>query len=190
MNLRVAFPELGEGERRRIGRESFANFAWNLIDFVRCERWGDEELRQHVGIEGLEHLEVALAEGRGALALTLHLGNFEVGGRRLRLEGIGTDAIGRTMRNELLYGRIVAERSRSGRKSLRSRPRRAQHVARAAQGPRRGGAERPVRKAFARRVRAVPRVRCSTAAGVPRSPCAPVPPSCRCTWCGMPPITT
>ena len=35
VNLRIAFPELTEEERRQIGRESYVHFAWNVIDHVR-----------------------------------------------------------------------------------------------------------------------------------------------------------
>jgi KDO2-lipid IV(A) lauroyltransferase len=77
-NLRIAYPDLPEERRREIGRRSFENFAINGIDWLRSESWTPEELRARVEVRGEEHLHAALAGGRGALILTLHLGNFEI----------------------------------------------------------------------------------------------------------------
>ncbi len=43
VNLRIVLPNVNEAERLRIGRESFAHFAWNVIDFARAEHWSDEQ---------------------------------------------------------------------------------------------------------------------------------------------------
>ncbi len=114
VNLRLAFPDLSDEERRRIGRESFVQFALTVIEFVRAEGWTDAELERRVEIKGLEHLERALARGRGVLGLTLHLGNFEVAVRRMSIAGFSVSAVGRTMRNSLIYERVVAHRTRAG----------------------------------------------------------------------------
>ena len=76
VNLRIAFPELSEEARREIGRQSYVHFAWNLIDNARLQRWSNEEISKHIRFEGLEHLRAALEEGRGALILVPHMGNF------------------------------------------------------------------------------------------------------------------
>ena len=46
-NLRIAFPNVAQEERDRIGRESFVEFSRNTIDFLRAERWDAETLRAH-----------------------------------------------------------------------------------------------------------------------------------------------
>ena len=114
-NLRLVFPEMSEAERHRIARESFTHTAWNLIDFARAEAWDAEEMRRHVDLVGLEHLEKALESGNGAFALTLHLGNFELGIRRLSLVGdLQCVAVGRPMRNQRIYARVRRARTRFG----------------------------------------------------------------------------
>jgi KDO2-lipid IV(A) lauroyltransferase len=113
-NLRLAFPDRSEEELRAIGRESYVHFAWNLLDFARLERWTEEEMRARLRWEGLEHVRGALELGRGALGLTLHQGNFELGISGLPLNGIPTAAVARPMRNSLLYRRVLAQRSRNG----------------------------------------------------------------------------
>lgn len=113
-NLRVAFPELDEGERLEIGRESYVHFALNVLDFLRAEHWTAEEARRHIRIEGKENWEHAVAEGRGAFILTLHLGNFELAAMGLALYGIPTLVLGRRMRNHRLYSRLRHSRTRFG----------------------------------------------------------------------------
>ncbi len=114
INLRLCFPELPEAERERIGRESFVHMAWNVIDFVRSARLTDEELRQRVEIKGMEHYEAALRRGHGALLLTLHLGNFELGAVAAPLRGLRATWMGRPMRNPYLYAYLARQRIRTG----------------------------------------------------------------------------
>jgi KDO2-lipid IV(A) lauroyltransferase len=113
-NLRIAYPDLPEERRREIGRRSFENFAVNVIDWVRSESWTSEDLRARVELRGEEHLHAALAGGRGALMLTLHLGNFEIAASVPPLCGVEFSVVGRPTGNRLLYRRIVEGRERTG----------------------------------------------------------------------------
>ena len=63
-NLRIAYPDASEAERRRIGAASYASFGRNAIDFVRAESWGEGEVRKHVGVVGIEHVERGLKLAR------------------------------------------------------------------------------------------------------------------------------
>jgi len=113
-NLRIAYPDLPEERRREIGRRSFENVAVNAIDWLRSESWTSEELRARVEVRGEEHLGAALAGGRGALMLTLHLGNFEIAASVPPLWGFEFSVVGRPTGNRLLYRRIVEGRERTG----------------------------------------------------------------------------
>ena len=113
-NLRFAYPDASLAERRRIARASYAHFAWNLVDFLRGEQWGEAELRRRIRYEGLEHVRDALAQGRGAIGLTLHLGNFEIAGKALPLFGVPAAAVARPMRNAFLYRRVLDHRKGTG----------------------------------------------------------------------------
>jgi KDO2-lipid IV(A) lauroyltransferase len=113
-NLRLAFPDHSASDLRRIGRASYVHFAWNLIDFTRAERWSEEQILSRVSVHGFDHLEEALKAGRGAMALSLHLGNFELGNLAMPLLGGQFAAVGRPMGNSLLYSRVLRQRSRTG----------------------------------------------------------------------------
>ena len=113
-NLGIAFPELSEEERGRIGQESFVHFTWNLIDMLRAEVWTAEEIRERVSLDGIEHYDKAMAAGKGVLLLTLHMGNFELGSLSGPLFGVDATFVGRPIRNKYLYERLSRLRTRTG----------------------------------------------------------------------------
>lgn len=113
-NLRIAFPELDPQERRAIGRRSFENTVRSIVDVLRADGWSREDLHRHVEIAGLEHMQGALARGRGALLLTLHLGSFELAPWAIGLAGVPLTVVGRALSNPFLESRLSAARRRGG----------------------------------------------------------------------------
>jgi len=71
---------------RGIVRRSFINLGRSAVEFVRMDRMMPG-LRETVTVEGRENLDRALARGRGALLMAAHIGNWELAGARLVLEG-------------------------------------------------------------------------------------------------------
>jgi KDO2-lipid IV(A) lauroyltransferase len=84
-NLRLALPdELATGgDRERVVRGVFRHFGRAVVGFVRAPALSDGELARLVTCEGWEHAEEALAQGRGLLLVTGHVGEWEVLGRWL-----------------------------------------------------------------------------------------------------------
>ncbi len=121
VNLRLAFPDWSEEERRSLARESWVHFAWNALDMARCTGWDAAQVEAHVSVEGVEHLENALAAGCGVIALTLHMGNFELGVRRAPLLGLPISAVARPMRNHLIRDHLFAQRERNGAEIIPTR---------------------------------------------------------------------
>ncbi|MDD5692536.1 MAG: lysophospholipid acyltransferase family protein [Candidatus Omnitrophica bacterium] len=79
-NLAVIFPERSRGELRRISIMVFRNFAKYLVDFFRFEKLNRKYIDKKIKLEGMHHFEAALSAGKGAVVLTAHLGNWELGG--------------------------------------------------------------------------------------------------------------
>jgi lauroyl/myristoyl acyltransferase len=77
-------------EVRRAVRRMLHNFAYSWVDLFRFAQLPAERgTRELVRADGLERVQDALAAGHGAILLTAHLGNWELGGvllgRRERL---------------------------------------------------------------------------------------------------------
>ncbi len=78
-NLRIAFgEEKTEAERRRIARNNFENIGMMAIEFFRIPKMDLETYRKKVTVEGLDQALKVLDEGRGALLLLGHFGNWEL----------------------------------------------------------------------------------------------------------------
>jgi KDO2-lipid IV(A) lauroyltransferase len=81
INLRMCFPELGASERDAIGRRSAASSARFALEIggIWC-RSRERVLGLIREVHGLEHVEAAFARGMGLIAITPHLGSWELAG--------------------------------------------------------------------------------------------------------------
>ncbi|MDP8262275.1 MAG: lysophospholipid acyltransferase family protein [Candidatus Ancaeobacter aquaticus] len=64
-------------EIRTIARHVFVNLAKNLVDWILIERMSKEKFGSLISIEGREKIERVLARGKGVVAITAHIGNWE-----------------------------------------------------------------------------------------------------------------
>lgn len=86
-NFVQAFPDWSQAERRRHVRNAFRNDARNWIDTLRIPSVSNDELRRIVSLHGWDKIEDAVASGRGAIIVTMHLGNFDLVGQLLAARG-------------------------------------------------------------------------------------------------------
>jgi KDO2-lipid IV(A) lauroyltransferase len=78
-NLRIAFPDLDEPAREALARANRVEMMRLLLETGAVWHWSEDRLRRHVrSVEGREVLDQAMADGRGALVLGGHLGNWEL----------------------------------------------------------------------------------------------------------------
>jgi KDO2-lipid IV(A) lauroyltransferase len=79
-NLEVCFPELDARSIRRIAGRYFANMGAFVAELA-LSWYGSEERRQSLcRVEGLEHLQAALARGKGVVLFTGHFTPIEICG--------------------------------------------------------------------------------------------------------------
>jgi lauroyl/myristoyl acyltransferase len=79
-NLKVACPELerDEAQLRRISWLNFRNHAKAYADLMMLPTTAVESMSSQLEIRGLEHLEEASKYGKGVLAVSCHMGSYEV----------------------------------------------------------------------------------------------------------------
>ncbi len=75
-NLKIAFgDDWSEAKRIKTGRAAWKNFFLTAMETLRAV---DSDVLANTTYEGLEHIEAALAQGRGAYMIAGHMGNWEV----------------------------------------------------------------------------------------------------------------
>jgi KDO2-lipid IV(A) lauroyltransferase len=79
-HLRHAFPDWPESRVLRTASECYGHFGAGLVDILWLHGRPREEVLRLVDVEGREHVESAMAAGRGAIMATCHIGNWEVHG--------------------------------------------------------------------------------------------------------------
>jgi KDO2-lipid IV(A) lauroyltransferase len=109
INIRLCLPHLSAAERKRLVRRHFESLGCTLFETAYVWWSHDEWLRKIVRIDGVEHLQAALAKGRGALLLSAHFTTLELGAKSLALVA-PTSLMYLTPQNPL-----IAEMSRRGR---------------------------------------------------------------------------
>lgn len=87
-NLEIAFPELDQRERDRIMGRCAAHLGRVLAEIAWLWSAKPEDVVQMCEVEGIEHIHDALAEGRGGILATGHLGNWEMLNARLAVAGV------------------------------------------------------------------------------------------------------
>jgi lauroyl/myristoyl acyltransferase len=77
-NLAIARPDLDRRELRRITWLNFRNHAKAYADLMMLPSARVSAMRPLLKVQGMEHLEAARAFGKGVLAVSCHMGSYEV----------------------------------------------------------------------------------------------------------------
>jgi len=117
-NLRSIFPEMGKKEINRIRRNTFRNFAKYLVDFFRFSKLDNTYINKHIKVENREFLDEALKKGKGAITLTAHLGNWELGGVIISLLGYNFSAVALPHQNKKVNDFFNNQRASKGIKVI------------------------------------------------------------------------
>jgi KDO2-lipid IV(A) lauroyltransferase len=75
LGLEKTDPKVG-----RVARRAFQNYGRMLMDFLMIGSLTPEEVVQHVTIDGRDHLDDALAHGRGVIMAVPHMGSWDMAG--------------------------------------------------------------------------------------------------------------
>ncbi len=125
-NLNLAFgKEKGKDEIHWICRELFKNIGRDMMEISRCVDFKDSYFKTLVRFEGKEHWDSALTQGKGAIALSGHLGNFPLMGARLAHEGYPLSLVARDPENPKIARAIISLRDAVGMESIPDEPRMA-----------------------------------------------------------------
>lgn len=110
-NIRTILGDsVSENDLKTMAREVFRNFAKYLTDFFSFSKMNEDYIKRDVKIEGLNNIDAALARGKGAILLSAHIGNWELGGSVLSSIGYPTCAVVLTHQNKKINDFFTAQR--------------------------------------------------------------------------------
>src|SRR5262249_37192707 len=117
-NLRLAFPDMDERERARIRRGAFKNLGRLLGEISQFPRLNRENIASVVTYDGLENYLNAVAEKRGVILLTGHIGAWELSVFAHSIYGHPMSFLARRVDNPLVERLAEQYRSRYGNRSI------------------------------------------------------------------------
>ncbi len=92
-NRAALAPNESPAARRRGVRRTFQNLLDAAVELWRVPTMSRADFAALISVEGLENLDAALALGRGVVAVTPHLGPYELGGAWLAVLGYPVHAM-------------------------------------------------------------------------------------------------
>jgi lauroyl/myristoyl acyltransferase len=95
-------------------KEAFARYARYWFDTFHVLGWSDEEVGERHVVDGREHMEAALAKGRGVIFALPHMGNWDVSGRWVASTGNPILSVAERLEPERLYELFLAHRRELG----------------------------------------------------------------------------
>src|SRR2546428_9904794 len=100
----------GDREVARVARRSFRNFAKYLVEIMRFPRLDSEDFARLVTIDprSWSYFRAAHDHGRGLIFVSMHFGNFEIGGGRIADER-ALDGIAGELENQRLIDLPLAD---------------------------------------------------------------------------------
>ena len=117
--LRVAFGGKKDGrEIDGLAQEVFVELGKNVSDVAKLRAMSKGDLWRIVRPEGFEHLDRALAKGRGVIVIAGHLGNWELLAAYLASRGYPLNVVGRRLHDPRLDQALVRLRERWGVRNI------------------------------------------------------------------------
>jgi len=112
--LNLALPELSDTERRKIVNGVYRSFGKTLAEFSRLPLLNPQNINSLMEFHGLDVMRAAIAEGKGVIGVSGHLGNWEWMGAGTALSGIPLTYIVASQTNRLIEERMDSLRKGCG----------------------------------------------------------------------------
>jgi KDO2-lipid IV(A) lauroyltransferase len=120
VNLRIAFPEWSDRERRRVLEACFANMGRSIAEACLLQGRHREALLEGVRIDGLENYRVAKEASAtgGVVVVTAHFGSWELCGAAIAHRGFPLCVVHHDLGNPYVEALVTSGRRSSGLEEL------------------------------------------------------------------------
>lgn len=117
-NLRLAFPQNSDQSHEKIVKNVFRNLGRSLGEATQFPKLNRKNIERVVVYEGLENYHAAVAQGRGVILLTGHIGAWELSVFAHSVYGHPMSFLARRVDNPLVENLAEKNRSRFGNRSI------------------------------------------------------------------------
>jgi KDO2-lipid IV(A) lauroyltransferase len=117
-NLRLCFPALSATEREQLLNRHFQSVGIALMETAIAWWSPSSRIKKLTQVEGLEHLETAQRQGKGALLLSAHFTPLEIGARALAAR-IDLNIMYRPASNPVMGFFLSRNRARRAKRAIR-----------------------------------------------------------------------
>ena len=117
-NLQLAFPTLNAQAREQLERGTFRNLGRALGEVTQFPKLNRANIESVVVYEGLENYQQAVAQGRGVILLTGHIGAWELSVFAHSIYGYPMSFLARRVDNPLVERLAETNRARFGNRSI------------------------------------------------------------------------
>jgi KDO2-lipid IV(A) lauroyltransferase len=117
-NLRLAFPEWTDAQRRLTLKKMTRNLGWMAAEFARMPSYTKENIASVVILDGHENFLAGHSRGKGVLYLTGHIGAWELSSFAHALYGFPLHYMARPLDNKPLDAMVNEYRGLSGNKPI------------------------------------------------------------------------
>ena len=118
VNLRLAFPQWSDGQRKRAVRRMVQQIGWMAGEFSQFPRYTREKIERIVIVDGQENFDAAQRRGKGVLFLTGHMSAWEVAPFAHALYGHPLHFLVRPIANRRVNALINGYRCLSGNRPI------------------------------------------------------------------------
>lgn len=117
-NLRLAFPDWNDTQRRALARSMVRNLGWMAAEFARFPRYTRENIADVLILDGHENFLEGQRRGKGVLYLTGHIGAWEFSSFAHALYGYPLHYMARPLDNVRVDALVNQYRSLSGNQPI------------------------------------------------------------------------
>ena len=118
VNLRIAFPDWNEAQRKAVSRGMARNLGWMAAEFARFPRYSKGNIEQIVELDGHENFLEGQGRGKGVLVLTGHIGAWELSSFAHALYGFPLHFMARPIDNRKLDDLVSRYRCLPGNRPI------------------------------------------------------------------------
>lgn len=113
-HLRLAFPDRNDEWIETTMRRAYAHLGGEALVTIRLAKLSREDVLARTHIAGFDELQNALAEGRGVVLASGHIGNHEIGAAALSTRGVPLDLVVQQQGNPLFNDALNNARKKMG----------------------------------------------------------------------------